>query len=97
MPLCCCVQASAFTWFDVQARQGELTPFRLSHSLDQMPELPQPGSELEKQLFQVALILQLLNIAPRNCGHCQLLHNSSIFVVRSLLSDRWSEVFEKGC
>ena len=38
-----CAQASAITWFVVQSRLGELTPYAVRHTVQPLAALPGPG------------------------------------------------------
>ena len=46
------VQASAFTWFVVQTRSGDLTPFSIRHTVK--PLTVMPSEETQQQLLDLA-------------------------------------------
>lgn len=45
------LQASAFTWFVVQTRSGELTPYSIRHVVKPMTALP--GEHMQQQLLNL--------------------------------------------
>ena len=46
------LQASAFTWFVVQTRSGDLTPYSIRHVVKPMTVLP--GEHMQQQLLNLA-------------------------------------------
>ena len=46
------LQASAFTWFVVQTKSGDLTPFSIRHTVKAMTAMPEKGTV--QQLLDLA-------------------------------------------